>query len=88
VSLWMLTPVSGGRVAVRIQDTNDRARRLVLDDTLPDEVREEWRCSRCRGWFAREVITLVESGRAVAGAPEISAHCAPCMSAPRLRGGR
>ncbi|MBA3258546.1 MAG: hypothetical protein H0T68_03645 [Gemmatimonadales bacterium] len=88
MSLWMLTPVSGGRVAVRIQHANDRARRVVLDDTLPEEVREEWRCSRCRVWFAREAITLVESGRAIAGAPEISAYCAPCKGAPRLRGGR
>lgn len=86
--LWMITPLSGGRVAIRIRRPDDRARRIVLDDTLADAVREEWRCTRCNGWFVRESGTLVESGRAVAGAPEIRAYCAPCAGLPRVRGER
>jgi hypothetical protein len=77
MTLWMLTSVSQGRVAIRILHPGDRARRLVLDDQLP-EVREEWRCSQCSRWWPSEPISLVESGRAVAGAREIAAYCASC----------
>lgn len=84
----MITPLSGGRVAIRIRRPDDRARRLVLDDTLTDPVQEEWRCTRCNGWFVREAVTLVESGRTVAGAPEIRAYCAQCAGAPPIRSGR
>jgi hypothetical protein len=88
VSLWMITPLSSGRVAIRIRRPDDRARRIVLDETLADAVREEWRCTGCSGWFSRETVTLVESGRAVAGAPEIWAYCAPCAGAIPVCGGR
>ena len=84
--LWMLTPLHEGRVALRIRHAHDRARRVVLDDAVPDPVREEWRCSGCSGWFARDAVTLLESGRAVAGVPEVSAYCVPCIAVSRVRG--
>lgn len=80
--LWAFTPVRGSRVAVRIRGVNERARRVVVDEETPDVVREEWRCSSCGHWFDRDTVSLVKSGRAVAGVPEISAYCAPCNSAP------
>jgi hypothetical protein len=84
--LWMLTPIPGGRVAIRIRNLDDRARRFALEDPDSEDVVEEWRCSRCSGWFLRETIKLVQSGRIVAGVPEIAAHCAPCANGrPRLQ---
>jgi hypothetical protein len=82
MTLWMLTPVRGGRVAIRIRNLDDRPRRIDLRDSDSAQVSEEWRCSRCSRWFPREIIELVESGRTVAGAPEIAAHCGPCASGP------
>jgi hypothetical protein len=87
MTLWMLTPVSEGRVAIRIRHHEDRARRVVLDNSDADEVREEWRCSRCGGWFPREAVSLVRTGRVVAGVPEILAYCAPCHDPSSVRGG-
>jgi hypothetical protein len=84
MTLWMLTAVRGGRVAIRIRNPADRARRVVLDSAYADEVREEWRCSRCGGWFPRETVELVQSGRIVAGVPEIAAYCGPCDGRSRL----
>jgi rubredoxin len=81
--LWAFTPVRGSHLAIRIRGARDRARRVVIDENSSDVVREEWRCSSCGHWFDRETVSLVESGRAVAGVPEISAYCAPCNSAPR-----
>jgi hypothetical protein len=87
MTFWMLTPVSGGRVAIRIRNPHDRARRVVLDSADADEAREEWRCSRCGGWFPRETVSLVQSGRAVAGVPEIAAYCGPCDGESPVRRG-
>lgn len=84
--LWMITPLSGGRVAIRIRRLDDRARRIVLDDKVADAVREEWRCTRCDGWFAGESGMLVQSGRVVAGVPEIHAYCFPCAETPAPSG--
>jgi hypothetical protein len=82
--LWMLTPIPGGRVAIRIRRVDDRARRVAMDT---DEVREEWRCGRCSEWFPRETVRLVRSGRAVGGVPEIAAYCESCAHGPtRVRG--
>jgi hypothetical protein len=81
--LWAFTPVRGNHVAIRIRGARDRARRMVVDEEHPDVVREEWRCSSCGRWFDRETVSLVESGRAVAGVPEIAAYCAPCNAAPQ-----
>jgi hypothetical protein len=87
MTLWMLTPIPGGRVAIRIRNVDDRPRRIAIDDTDAEDVVEEWRCSRCSRWFPRTTIRLVESGRVVAGVPEIAAHCGPCASGPRrMRG--
>jgi hypothetical protein len=80
MALWMLTSLSRGRVAIRIRHAGDRARRVVLDEALP-EVWEEWRCSRCGRWFPSETISLVESGRAVAGTPEVTTYCGLCSEA-------
>jgi rubredoxin len=81
--LWAFTPVRGRHLAIRIRGARDRARRVIVGGDCFDVVREEWRCSSCGHWFDRETVSLVESGRAVAGVPEISAYCAPCNSAPR-----
>jgi hypothetical protein len=81
--LWAFTPVRGSHVAIRIRGVRERARRVVVDEETPDVVREEWRCSSCGHWFEREMVSFVESGRAVAGVPEISAYCAPCNATPR-----
>jgi hypothetical protein len=81
--LWAFTPVRVSHVAIRIRGVRERARRVVVDEETPDVVREEWRCSSCGHWFDRDTVSLVESGRAVAGVPEISAYCAPCKNAPR-----
>jgi hypothetical protein len=86
MALWLMTRVSGEHVALRIRRADERVRRVVPDTADAHRVREEWRCTRCREWFARETVMLLESGRVVAGAPEISAYCAPCHEAPRLRG--
>jgi hypothetical protein len=79
MTLWMLTPLPGGRVAVRIRRPDDRARRVAMET---EEVREEWRCSQCSCWFPRETVRLVRSGRVVAGVPEIAAYCGPCADTP------
>jgi hypothetical protein len=47
MTLWMLTPLRGGRVAVRIRSVDDRPCRLALAVADPEDVLEEWRCSRC-----------------------------------------
>jgi hypothetical protein len=82
MTLWMVTPVRGGRVAIRIRNLDDRPRRIDRREADSEQVSEQWRCSRCFGWFPSEIIELVESGRTVAGAPEIAAHCGPCASGP------
>lgn len=87
MTLWMLTLVSEGRVALRIRSADDRARRVVLDSPDADEAREEWRCSQCGEWFPRETVNLVRSGRAVAEAPEIAAYCGACDGQSRVRCG-
>lgn len=74
-------------MAIRIRNVRDRARRVVLDDSDPEMVREEWRCGRCWNWFDRDAVTLLESGRVVAGAPEVSACCLRCSDpSPAGRG--
>jgi formylmethanofuran dehydrogenase subunit E len=85
MTLWMVTPISGGRVAIRIRNPGDRARRVVMDSADAEEAREEWRCSRCGEWFPRETVKLVHSGRAVAGVPEIAPYCGPCDGQSRVR---
>jgi hypothetical protein len=82
MTLWMVTPVRGGRVAIRIRNLDDRPRRIDRREADSEQVSEEWRCSRCFRWFPSEIIRLVESGRTVAGAPEIAAHCVPCTGGP------
>jgi hypothetical protein len=79
----MITRVSGSRVAIRIRRTDDRARRIVQDQRVGEAALEEWRCSQCARWFERGSVTLVESGRAIAGAPEVQAYCASCNTGSR-----
>jgi hypothetical protein len=86
MALWLMTRVSGEHVALRIRRAGDRGHRVVTNKADTDQVREEWRCIRCREWCARETVTLLESGRVVAGAPEITAYCVHCHAAPRQRG--
>jgi len=83
MSLWVMQRREGGRVAIRIQHAKDRPRRLVFDDAKPDEFREEWRCSGCGGWFGRNAVTWVESGRLVGEVHEVVSYCARCLPAAR-----
>ena len=88
MSLWMFPPIPDGHVALRLRHVHDRPRRFTLHDNGPAPVSEEWRCSGCSTWLARDSVTLVESGRVVAGAPEVAAYCASCRVASRPTAGR
>jgi hypothetical protein len=85
MSLWILTPLRGRNVALRIASFTDRPRRLVLDDADPDEVHEEWRCARCARWVTTESVAWSPSGKEVGNAPELFAFCTPCGNHPERR---
>jgi hypothetical protein len=82
VPLWMLRPLHGARVAIRMQRGRDRTRRLILDDSHLYVVQEEWRCARCDRWVERGAVTWVKSGRAVSEVPEVAPFCAACGTTP------
>jgi hypothetical protein len=83
--LWMLMPLRGRPVALRISSVADRPRRMVLDEADPELVREEWRCARCARWVDGDAVTWASSGKEVGNAPELFAYCAPCGTQPERR---
>ena len=81
MTLWVVQRREEGRVAIRMAHARDVPRRVVLDGADPSVRREEWRCHSCGAWFERGAVTLVASGRDVAGAAEVRPYCAPCLRA-------
>ncbi len=70
-------------MAITCDLSRDLSCRVVCDDEHPEARREEWRCARCEGWFARAAVILVFRQRSAAAG--FAPYCGPCLSTAGLK---